>query len=398
MSPRLLASLISAASLSGLALAGPLTPPIGPVASTHKTLTEVEPRTIINSTNTPGDADSVYKITQPGSYYLTANVTGAVGRHGIEIASSGVTIDLNGFAVIGAIGMGAFDGIGVTAGGLSGITVKNGSVRNWGDEGIDFSTFAASGCSVSDVTASGNVGAGISVFTSSSVHNCLASSNGSDGIQTSFGCSITNCIAASNGGDGISGSVANAISNCTAYLNVVDGIGVGSAGVITQCASYDNTARGFTVGSNGLIDRSVASANGDRGIEGFFASVVTNCVSSNNTSHGIVGQDRCTITFNTCVRNGLSAAVASGILIEGDTGRIEGNTCTENDYGIEITGTRNLVVRSTCSGNFLANWNIAANNVVGPILNRTAPASAAILGDVAPSSLGSTDANANYTR
>src|SRR5882724_6913166 len=89
-------SLIATASLLS---AGPLDPPVGAVTSSYKTLTEVEPRTAINATNTPGDADSVFKITQPGSYYLTGNVQGVASKHGIEIASSNVSLDLGGFAL-----------------------------------------------------------------------------------------------------------------------------------------------------------------------------------------------------------------------------------------------------------------------------------------------------------
>ena len=90
-------------------LAGPLDPPAGPVAPTHKTLTEVEPRTPIGPQTTPGDADSVYRIAQPGSYYLVGNLAGQDGKAGIEIATSGVSIDLNGFDVTGSAG--SLDGI-----------------------------------------------------------------------------------------------------------------------------------------------------------------------------------------------------------------------------------------------------------------------------------------------
>lgn len=94
---------------AGSALAGDLNPPAGPVAPTHKTLTEIEPRTAINLANTPGDADSLFKITQPGSYYLTGNITGVAGKHGVEIATSGVSLDLMGFTLTGVAG--SLDGV-----------------------------------------------------------------------------------------------------------------------------------------------------------------------------------------------------------------------------------------------------------------------------------------------
>ncbi|MCL4222042.1 MAG: hypothetical protein KJZ65_11815 [Phycisphaerales bacterium] len=66
---------ISALSLIGLELsAGPPDPPSGPVASSYKTLAEVEPRIAIKATNTPGDANSVFRITQSGSYYLAGDI------------------------------------------------------------------------------------------------------------------------------------------------------------------------------------------------------------------------------------------------------------------------------------------------------------------------------------
>lgn len=47
--------------------AGDVNPPAGPVGGTMKTLSEVELRIGINATNTPGDADSLYRITAPAS-------------------------------------------------------------------------------------------------------------------------------------------------------------------------------------------------------------------------------------------------------------------------------------------------------------------------------------------
>src|SRR5687767_7622300 len=84
-----------------LTVAGPLDPPDGPITSTYKTLTEVEPRIAVNAQNTPGDANSLFRITQPGSYYLTGNITGVPNKNGVYIFGHRVTLDLNGFTVDG---------------------------------------------------------------------------------------------------------------------------------------------------------------------------------------------------------------------------------------------------------------------------------------------------------
>ena len=85
--------------------AGPLDPPAGPVASTGR----FGPRTEVNEANTPGGSSSLFRITQPGSYYLGGNITGVAGKNGIEIDADEVTLDLNGFALLGVAG--SLDGV-----------------------------------------------------------------------------------------------------------------------------------------------------------------------------------------------------------------------------------------------------------------------------------------------
>ncbi|MEL6329151.1 MAG: hypothetical protein AAFR38_05780 [Planctomycetota bacterium] len=121
---------VSLACACGPALAqlGPLNPPAGPVADTP----ELEPRTVLSAVNTPGDADSVFKITQPGSYVLTADVVVPAGQVGVDIAANEVSIDLNGFTIRGdgTAEAGISPAIGDTPGIVSfyGLRVSNGRI------------------------------------------------------------------------------------------------------------------------------------------------------------------------------------------------------------------------------------------------------------------------------
>jgi len=123
---------------------------------------------------------------------------------------------------------------------------------------------------------------------------------------------------------------------------------------------------------------------------------VTGCTASSNTGDGIEVSSNCRVTDNTCAFNG-NGGNGSGIFASGGSdNRIEGNNCTGADRGINVDTAGNIIIRNTCSGNSI-DWVIAANNVCGPILDRRAPASAAISGFTAPDSTGSTHPNANFS-
>ncbi len=394
---------------AGRAEAGTLTPPAAP-APTGKTLNEVEPRTPIPSNAVRGDADSVYKITQSGSYYLTENISGVSGRSGIEVAADNVTIDLMGFEIVGVPG--ALSGITDALVVRSNISVLNGTLRNWPESGVRLA--ATSGGRLIDLTARDNGEVGLWIGGRAVVNRCVVVNNGSDGLAAGAQSVITECTANGNADGGITTGLACVVMQCSATF-CSNGIILGDSGFISSCVSRNNEAngilsgngsttidcrsnsnvqRGFLLGSNARIDQCASSGN-LVGIETLQWSMITNCLATSNQSHGIVTPTDCVIRDNMSRGNGTTDTAAAGIRTVADC-RIEGNTCIDNPVGIRVISAGSFIVRNICSGNTL-NWEFDANNVFGPIVDRRTPSSAAVSGNFAPSSLESTDPNANFT-
>lgn len=357
---------------AGMLEAGPLSPPVGPVAPTPGP----EPRIAINATNTPGDADSLYRITTGGSYYLTGNVTGVAGKHGIEIAQWGVTVDLNGFEMNGGA-EGTLDAIAITAGGPPNITVRNGSVRNWGGNGINISV--ANSTRVEGIVAANNTGDGIIAGDYATVSHCSAYNNDGKGIIIGFGSTMTNCTAVSSGSNGIS---------------------IGTGCVLTACVSIYSGANGVTTGTDCVVTHCSISKSDTDGLRVTAGTSVSFCTVSDNGLDGIECSDGCLIQNNNCRGNGTATTVGAGIHATGSGNRIEGNQCADADRGIDVDAANNWIIRNTCRNN-TTGWTIVADNIYAPIIDRrvptTVPTTAAVNGPAASSTLGSTDPNANFT-
>ena len=146
MKARSLGCFVAGGVVASLAFAqGSLSPP-GPPGETMRTLQQIEPRTPIGSLP--------YTIAQPGSYYLTQNVSGST--QGIVVAVSGVTIDLNGFEVTGDKFV---FGHGLIVVPSDKVSVQGGVIRNWGGNGIEATD--ATNLVVENVALVNNAGHGI---------------------------------------------------------------------------------------------------------------------------------------------------------------------------------------------------------------------------------------------
>lgn len=342
---RFVAMCLSAAVAANgiVAGAGELNPPAGPVGPTHKTITEVEPRIPINATNTPGDADSLFKITQRGSYYLMGNVSGVAGKTGIEIANSGVTLDLNGFDLQGVAG--SLDGVGVTAINQSNIAVINGSVRSWGDEGVDLGTFNVTNSRVEGVLASNNIGNGILVGIASTVSNCSASNNNTNGISTGADSTISNCITTSNGGDGILASSRCAVRQCETSGNSIDGLDASINASVIACVAHGNEGNGFRVSNNSTITQCAATGNSLDGFSISNGSSIWHCTAANNLDDGFSLNPEC-LAYACAAQSNDDVGIDCGVgctVSQCTASSNGGGAATANKHGIDTAGEARIV-------------------------------------------------------
>jgi hypothetical protein len=136
----------------------------------------------------------VFVINRPGSYYLTTNVTGVASKYGIGIYASNVTLDLNGFALLGVSN--AFDGL-VIFGGYSNVVVRNGTLSDWGTGFFGIRALGRNAL-LEDLHVSGN-SFGVLCVDGGVIRNCTINHNQRGGIDLQgAGCFIMNNTLAGN--------------------------------------------------------------------------------------------------------------------------------------------------------------------------------------------------------
>ena len=369
---------------------GPLTPP-GPPAPTMQTLDQLsakadqlsakaneidakaEKRIPVSVAHTPGDAEHEFIIAQPGSYYLTANLS-VTKANGISITAAGVTLDLNGFQISRGGGTGG-DGILVRAAAHR-TTLKNGTITGFAfgvrcsGEVIDGVSESARAGILSQMSVSECSLIGFEMGEGWQLDSCTATANGQVGIRSGRGGSMVRCVAVGNQNAGIIGSLGSSIVNCAARMNGDTGITVFAGSNISHCVATDNAGAGFNV---------------------MESSSITDSTASGNVSHGISVSGRSVVRGNVLSRNGYSnPAEAAGIHASSNDSRIEGNNCAENDRGILVTGSGNLIIKNSASGNALNNYQIATDNRYGAIIDLTASGTAAASGNAAGGTLTTT--------
>jgi hypothetical protein len=315
---------------------GSLTPP-GPPGPLFKTLGQVEPRTPVSS--------APFAISQPGSYYLTTNLTVSTGD-AITINVDGVTLDLMGFTISSTAASATGAGISLNSA-LSDITVLNGHIRggvtNNGSGvysgtgfayGIYYSGVAPVNVLITRISVSSclNFGINVGVGDSTLVESCTVRTVGNRGIVSStiknssaidcgtaaiYGDQVSDCRGQSSGsgygvyaisaqncfgqGDGNVGLYAINAQNCYGASNNNVGLGATTA---VNCFGLSTNGYGISAGnalnsygscynSDGIDAETAQNCEGhsfSNGV-GISVSVAQGCFGSSYSGVGLFAED-----------------------------------------------------------------------------------------------------------
>jgi len=385
--------------------------PSGPPGPTMKTLGEVEPRKAVQSL--PGDANSLYVISQPGSYYLTGNIVGEPNKCGIALTANNVTVDLMGFGLIGVPG--SLDGFFVQYQETDeplpieevsfNFSIRNGTICKWGGNGIDAYDmflmieggvvkgkilvhsnsellnvsvnsnaemgFSGRNCytHMEDVSFCNNGGSGVNAYNAYlTIEGIDAHKNDGHGlcVDGNSCCHMEDVSFTYNGGDGM--HILGMMTNVDAYSgyashNGGNGMYVkvdGEASIHMEDMSLTrNDANGLVADGNScyhmMLDayQVLAPHNGGGGIIVNGSGNLNQCTVVGNGGSGIeVGTGS---TVRNCTARGNTG---DGIVVSSNC-HVVGNTCESN--GVGVIGTTNPAgIRATDGAN-----RIEANHVIG---------------------------------
>lgn len=341
------AALILAVPL-GVSAQGSLTPPGAP-APTMKTLAQIEPRNAISALPVT--------ISNAGSYYLTTNLTGVSASHGITVSASDVTLDLNGFSLIGVAG--ALTGITSAAPALA-LTVRNGTLRNWPGGAIAVAGTDARFESL-NVYSNGTsfaitAGARAQLRSSSLAQNAA-------GVSLGPGGAVSDCVIRHNTGTGLLTGEGSLVRHCVVFGNAGNGVVLGNGSSLQGGIVRTNGQNGVVALTNASLAHCNIAQNFSNGVFLTIGGRITDCTISSNRVDGIRAVGRCTITGNSLDFNGLAGRDAGIRLLDTDS-RVEENNITSHITGILSDFGFNLIVRNKATLND-TNFSFRAEDIAG---------------------------------
>jgi hypothetical protein len=345
-----------------------------------KSLDQIEPRTPISAVP--------FTISEPGSYYLTTNVTATVSN-AIVIVANGVTLDLSGFTISSTVANAANGGTAILlAGGLSDICILNGHIRGGvtNNGGVYSGSGFASGISdfpyrslnvlVSRISFSGCLYNGVDLNAGGSpvVEFCTARTVGNYGLSACtvkgsiamdcgstavYGVNVSDCRGESTGAE--AGIIGSTVQNCYGSSSSSDGIyavtaqncfGSSSSGIgltaFTALNCYGTSSSGAGLSANTAQD----CAGNSSSYIGLYAQNAQNCQGYSSSGGPGISAETASNCYGQGLIRGISANVANSC-----SGRSLGGS-----YGVFATSIAN-----TCYGSSATGTGLGANIAIGCI-------------------------------
>jgi parallel beta-helix repeat protein len=303
---------------------------------------EINQACAVNTGCFSGDAAGLpVTITAAGSYRLTGNLTVPdENTDGIVVSANDISIDLNGFAIIGpgacsgtpltctpAAGTGS--GVERASSSVRGTSVKNGSVSGMGYMGV----LLGNQTEVKNLRVRWNRLDGIYAGTSSTVSGNTARENGADGIQGGSGSTVSGNAARGNGDDGIEGGSGSTVSGNTARENGDIGIYASNGSTVSSNTASENGDDGIYAEAGSMVSGNAAYGNGDDGIHTSSGSTVSGNAAYGNDDDGISVVSGSTVSGNTVRGNtgyglkfsGIDSAYSENVISNNTAGTVDGS-------------------------------------------------------------------------
>ncbi|MFN2506722.1 MAG: right-handed parallel beta-helix repeat-containing protein [Acidimicrobiales bacterium] len=278
---------------------------------------------------------------------------GPCANFGIIIGANNITLDLNGYEILGTPARG--DKVGIYFQRVTGSTVKNGGVSNF-DVGVLIEGGSAN--TVTNVAAVNNQGGGAGTFggdgiaiTSSTNNRVIGNKAANNGPYSGIG--LYSLVDSAHPRTVTGRSTGNLIENNDVLDNFAPRPGGGpestdNDGIRVENQSTDNTFRGNRVSGSGLDGIALFADSGNNLVQGNF-------VQNNGFFRTAIRRGNGIVSFNRANGN-----------------RIEGNYVTNNaDNGIVIQGPLGNIPGSL---NNQVLYNTSVGNSARPPLATTAPA------------------------
>jgi parallel beta-helix repeat protein len=283
-------------------------------------------------------------IAATGGYVLTGNLTPPASTGALIVTAPDVTLDLNGFSIIGSGPIGT----GISTIGASTLTVRNGVVTGFGNSAVNIGSGGkilqlkvsntgpngtaingADGCVVADSVISGNL-VGVAVSRCRLENNTITN-NSWRGVTAEDSVIVHNTIWA-NGGEGISGG-----AGCTIQENVISDNGQGG---IIDLGFSPVPPPAFPPNLRVNIRGNTITGNGGVGIQFQHPALISDNTVSSNASTGILCGAACTLQGNVIETNNTSGALGGGGASVADGSNVVGNTISFNTgFGLTLPAT-----------------------------------------------------------